>query len=120
MDDILVTRRLGPHRTICLSTLTRNQLVASSPEYVGDDFGYFLYEVDHSRSGGIIVLARVLSLEAALRILNIAETAFGLTPDPLQGEVYQPASRHGLRPISKRPASSANASGKPRRAVASV
>jgi hypothetical protein len=81
MDDILVTKRLGANRTICLSTLTREQIHDSSPEYGGDDFGYFIYEVDHSRKGGVTVLARVLSFEAALRILQIAESAFGLADD---------------------------------------
>ena len=84
MDDILVAKRVGPNRTICLSTLSRNQL-ADSPEYSGDHFGYFIYEVDHSRAtGGVTVLARVVSFEAALRILQIAERGFAVTSDELE------------------------------------
>lgn len=82
MDEILVTKRLSANRTVCLSTLTRDQIHDSYPDYIGDDFGYFIYELDHSRRGGITILARVLSFEAAMRILQIAEGAFAMTADP--------------------------------------
>ena len=83
MDDILVTKRIGANRTICLSTLSQNQL-AEVPEYRGDHFGYFIYEMDHSsRKGGIVVLARVLSYEAAIRILQVLEKAFGIVADDM-------------------------------------
>ena len=83
MDEILAVKRLGANRTICISTLTRDQIHESAPEYAGDDFGYFIYEVDHSRRGGVTVLARVLSVEAALRILQVAEEGLGLAADPI-------------------------------------
>jgi hypothetical protein len=68
MDDILVTKQVSENRTLCLSTLSRNQL-ATVPDYSGDHFGYFIYEMDHSRvDGGIMVLARVLSYDAAIRL----------------------------------------------------
>jgi hypothetical protein len=83
MEEILAVKRLSANRTICISTLTREQLDDAAPEYTGDDFGYFIYEVDHSRRGGIIVLARVLSVDAAFRILKVVEDGFGVTADPI-------------------------------------
>jgi hypothetical protein len=99
MEDILVTKRLGSNRTICLSTLARNQL-AEDEEYTGDDFGYFIYEIDHTRrKGGIKVLARVLSVDAALRIIDVLVSAFAVKPDVA---VDAPISRCAANTPSKR------------------
>lgn len=75
MDELLVAKRVGKNRSICLSTLAKNQ-IAEDPEYTGTDFGYFIYELDHTRrKGGIRILAKVLSVDAALRLVEVIHKA---------------------------------------------
>lgn len=48
---------------------------------LGDDSGYFIYEVDAERpSSGIEILAKAVSYEAALRLVDIYIMAARLQP----------------------------------------
>lgn len=72
MENLSLSAILGDGREICISPISRETFEQSELDALGDDCGYFLYEVDASRpSAGIEVLAKVASYEAALRLVDI-------------------------------------------------
>ncbi len=72
MDDLYVVDKIDEHRSICISTLAKTTIYNSKIENLGDDHGYFIYEVDERPIlGGIIVLAKAASEEAALKLIEL-------------------------------------------------
>jgi hypothetical protein len=70
-DDLFVVDRIDDYRSICLSTLARETIQDSCSAHLGDK-GYFIYEVDtRPAAGGINVLAKAASMEAAFRLVDI-------------------------------------------------
>lgn len=71
-DDLMVIERLGNSRTLCLSTLAYQTVIESEAAHMGGDRGLFIYEVDESQgASGVQVLAKVTSLEAAFRLIDL-------------------------------------------------
>ena len=71
-DDLFVVERLDNCRSLCLSTLARQTVNESDASHLGGDRGFFIYEVDDSHpTGGIQVLAKAVSLEAAFRLIDL-------------------------------------------------
>lgn len=72
MENLTLSALIEDGREICLSPISRETFEASELDTLGDDCGYFIYEVDARRPGaGIEILAKVASYEAALRLLDI-------------------------------------------------
>ena len=70
-DDLFVVDRLNQYRSICISTLARQTVAEGDAAHLGDK-GYFIYEVDESPAKqGIHLLAKVVSLEAAFRLIDL-------------------------------------------------
>jgi hypothetical protein len=71
-DDLFVVERLDNCRSICLSTLARQTVHESEASHLGGDRGFFIYEVDDSQAdGGVQILAKAVSMEAAFRLVDI-------------------------------------------------
>lgn len=70
-DDLFLIERIGKNRTLCISTLARSTVNDAEAAHLGGDRGYFIYEVDESKSEGVIVLAKAASVEAAYRLIEI-------------------------------------------------
>lgn len=71
-DDLFLIERLGNRRSLCLSTLARETVTESGASHLGGDRGFFIYEVDDSQpGGGIQILAKATSLEAAFRLVDL-------------------------------------------------
>jgi hypothetical protein len=72
MGDLVWCTKIGPTRHICVSTLSSVTIQESGATDLGDDAGYFIYEVeDGGRAGGIQVLGKAASEEAAMRLVDI-------------------------------------------------
>jgi len=70
-EEFLAVERIDEHRSLCVSPLSRKVVEESDVANLGSDRGFFVYEVDEGRTGGINILAKVASLEAAFRIMDI-------------------------------------------------
>lgn len=71
-DDFLLVENIDQYRSICISSLARETLKECEADALGSEFGYFLYEVNEApNSGGITLLGKVASLDAAFRIAEI-------------------------------------------------
>ena len=74
-DDLVVVERLDNCRSLCLSTLARQTVTESEASHLGGDRGLFIYELDESLgTAGVQVLAKAVSLEAALRLIDLWRT----------------------------------------------
>lgn len=72
MDDLCWFAPCGANRTLCVSTLSQSVLQEAEIVSLGNDFGYFIYEVDERpRSAGIQILAKFASEDAAVRLAEI-------------------------------------------------
>lgn len=70
-EELLAVERIDAHRSLCVSPLSRRVVEESNVPQLGSDKGYFVYEVDDLQSGGINILAKVASLEAAFRLIDL-------------------------------------------------
>lgn len=70
-DDLFLIERIGKNKALCLSTLARSTVDEADAGHLGGDRGYFIYEVDETKSDGIVVLAKAASVEAAHRLIEI-------------------------------------------------
>ena len=73
-EDLFIESKIDEYRSICISTLARSELADSDVSHLGNSSGYFIYEIDERPTvGGIIVLAKAASSEAALRLAQAWE-----------------------------------------------
>jgi hypothetical protein len=71
-DDLFVIERLSNSRSLCISTLAKETITESESQHLGSDKGLFVYEVDDSLdASGVQVLAKVASLEAAFKLIDL-------------------------------------------------
>lgn len=76
-DDLFVVGGIGRKRRLCISTLASKTLEDAGVQNLGGKGGYYIYEVDSSYAGGIHVLAKVASIDAAFRLLEIWQARTG-------------------------------------------
>ncbi len=69
-DDLFAVGGIGKKRRLCISSLASKTLEDAGAQNLGKG-GYYIYEVDASYAGGINVLAKVASIDAAFRLLEI-------------------------------------------------
>jgi len=67
----MVVERIGNGRSICISSLSRETVAEAEADHLGGNRGLFIYEMDKGLPGGIQVLAKVVSLEAAFALIDI-------------------------------------------------
>lgn len=72
MDDFLACRRISKENYIYISSLSKQAVEDADAAHLGST-GYFLYE---SSPSGIEVLAKVMSHESAMRLLELYATSF--------------------------------------------
>jgi hypothetical protein len=71
-DDLFVAQRIDNHRMLCVSSLARKTVDDAEAAHLGADAGFFVYEVDdRPEVGSLHVLAKVASIEAAYRLIEI-------------------------------------------------
>ena len=71
-DDLFVATRLDKYRSLCISTLAKGTVHDGEAGHLGGDRGYFIYEVDERPiTGGLQILAKAVSLEAAFRLIDL-------------------------------------------------
>lgn len=72
MDDLLWCTRISATRQLCVSALSPVTVQENEIENLGSGHGYFIYEVEEGRTaGGISILGKAASEEAAMRLVNI-------------------------------------------------
>lgn len=72
MDDLIWCAWITPTRRICISPLSSTTVQETSPQNLGGDQGYFIYELEEGRfSGGINILGKAATEEAAMRLVEI-------------------------------------------------
>lgn len=82
MDDFASFRRISGSRYLYVSTLSKETLGDAGVKQLGGDQGYFIYEVDERQGvGGIDVLAKAASFEAAIRLLDIFQESLSRVAD---------------------------------------
>jgi hypothetical protein len=71
MDESLASAALSDGRSVHIATLSRETIVANAADHLGFG-GYFVFETgDDAASRGISILAKVVSLDAAFRMIDI-------------------------------------------------
>lgn len=72
MQHVLFSTRLADGREVCVSPISVETFEANNAQALGDDTGYFIYEYDARRpSVGIEILAKAISFDAAVRLVDI-------------------------------------------------
>lgn len=70
MEEILATVALDENRSIHIAELAKQTVIDAGVEHLGFG-GLFLFETNDAPSGGISVLGKVASLEAAFRMAEL-------------------------------------------------
>ena len=71
MEEILASYKLGNGSCLHVATLSRNTVEAVGADHLGFG-GYFVFETsDTPNAGAITILAKVSSLEAAFRLIEL-------------------------------------------------
>lgn len=70
-DELLAIERIDERTSLCVSPLSRKVVDESEIAHLGSDRGFFVYEIDNQSSAGISILAKVASLEAAFRLIDL-------------------------------------------------
>jgi len=69
---MLFSAKLPDGREVTIAPISRDAFEDNEAYALGDDSGYFIYEVDtHRPSTGIEILAKAASYDAALRLIDI-------------------------------------------------
>lgn len=70
-DDLLVIERINDTTSLCVSSLSKRIVAEAEVDTLGSHKGLFVYEAQEGVGGGISILAKVASLEAAFRLADI-------------------------------------------------
>ena len=93
-DEFFAVERIDEYRSLCISSLSRKSFLCSDVSNLGDDRGYFIYEVDERpASGGIQILAKAASLEAAFRLIDLWRNSIPALPVPRPRATYRRRKR---------------------------
>ena len=95
MGDFFLSLPINEEKNICISPLTAEDLSECGIQWLGDDFGLFIYEtfVDNP-AGELDVLGKLASHEAAERLANLLEAS------QRHLRINRPAERYPQDPIA--------------------
>ncbi len=69
---LIFSARTPDGRELCVSPVSSDAFEQNRAHALGDDTGYFIYEFDAGQpSAGIEILAKAVSYEAAIRLIDI-------------------------------------------------
>jgi hypothetical protein len=72
MRELVFSSRLPDGREVCVAPLSKHTYEDNKAYSLGDDHGYFIYEIDsRCPSSGIEILGKAISYDAALRLVDI-------------------------------------------------
>jgi hypothetical protein len=72
MRELVFSARLSDGRDICVAPVSRDTFEDNKAFSLGDDHGYFIYEIDSRLpSTGIEILGKAVSYDAAIRLVDI-------------------------------------------------
>jgi hypothetical protein len=72
MRELVFSARLSDGRDICVAPLSRDTFENNKAFSLGDDYGYFIYEIDsRAPQSGIEILGKAVSYDAAIRLIDI-------------------------------------------------
>jgi len=72
MREFSFCARLADGREICVSPISRDTFEDNAAYSLGDDHGYFIFEMDeHQPAAGIEILGKAVSYDAAVRLVEI-------------------------------------------------
>lgn len=75
-DDIYLSTKIDENRSLCISAISRKTFEECGAEYFSTDHGFFIYERDSRMNrGGISILGKVASLDAAYRFFDLIRAA---------------------------------------------
>jgi hypothetical protein len=81
MRELVFSARLKDGREICVAPLSKRTFEDNKAYALGDDCGYFIYEIDsRTPSSGIEILGKAISYNAALRLVDIFMGGPGKSP----------------------------------------
>lgn len=76
MQEFLFSAQLPDGRRVCVAPVSSDAFEENGIESLGDDAGYFIYEIDERETAaGIEILGKAASYDAALRLIEIFESA---------------------------------------------
>lgn len=79
-EELLLIERINDTTSLCVSSISRNTFASAELENLGDDRGYFIYEVDERPYvGGMQILGKAASIEAVYRLAEIWKLAISPT-----------------------------------------
>jgi len=85
MQHVLFSTRLTDGRVICVSPISADTFEANKAHSLGDDTGYFIYEYDALHpSIGLEILAKAISFDAAVRLVDIFVGAALAPPESMR------------------------------------
>jgi len=77
-DDFFVATQIDEHRSLCISSISKKTFAEVGAEFFPSDHGYFICEHDNRQpASGLAVLAKVASLEAAYRLVDLWQSISG-------------------------------------------
>lgn len=86
MSDLLLAERIDAHRLLCVSDLSAETVQDELGDETASANGLFLYVLDDRPIiGGIKILARVASYDAALEIIDLLVPALHATSTSRRG-----------------------------------
>jgi hypothetical protein len=75
-EELFLIDRIDGTTSLCVSPVSSKTFALSELDNLGGDRGYFLYEVDERPIvGGMQILAKIASLDAAFRLSEIWKMA---------------------------------------------
>jgi hypothetical protein len=70
LDQIIGSAILGAGKSIHVATLARQTVLEAGADHLGFE-GYFVFETDDTVAKGINILGKAISLDAALRLVDL-------------------------------------------------
>lgn len=75
-DDLIFCERIDGATQLCISQLSSRAFAGAHVDGLGSGYGFFVYEIsDDPAIGGVTILAKAASLEAAFRIADLWRTS---------------------------------------------
>lgn len=77
-DDLIFCERIDELTQLCISQLSSRSFASAQVDGLGSGYGFFVYEIsDDPAVGGVSILAKAASLEAAFRIADLWRSTEG-------------------------------------------